>query len=220
MSFTKVSWATRMHPSVRMGDAVTAPYTTDQRTKIREIDSHITLNTLSRLWQVMVAAVPEMQATGNQKQCFDMLIVRMMHIAEMPSVAEILKKQPTTTNTNTVKPVAPKATTISSAAELARELQSAREILLYSYYTTNIEVSGFSDGKITYYDRGTDAEFAQKLAAWLNEKTGHAWALTREEKSENVQTVSEQKREELESDPLIANAMSLFEGAEIVGSTK
>ena len=214
-------WATRMHPSVRMGDVATAPYTADQRAKIRDIDSRITLNTLSRLWQVMVASVPEMAATGNPKQCFDMLIVRMMHIAEMPSVAEILKKQPTTATV--AKPTTPapvKTVVISSAAELATELQSAKEILLYSYYTNNIEVSDFADGKITYFDRGTDAEFANKLAKWLRDKTGHGWNLVREEKSEHAQTVSEQKREELESDPLIADAMSLFEGAEIIGSTK
>ena len=216
-------WATRMHPSVRMGDAINAPYTTDQRTKIRDIDSRITLNTLSRLWQVMVASVPEMAATGNQKQCFDMLIVRLMHIAEMPSVSEILKKQPSAPATPVAKPAATTAQkniTISSAGELASALQSAKEILLYSYYTNNIEVSDFSDGKIVYFDRGTDTEFTHKLATWLNDKTGHSWTLVREEKSEHVQTVSEQKREELESDPLIADAMSLFEGAEIVGSTK
>ena len=167
-------WATRMHPSVRMGDVATAPYTADQRTKIREIDSHITLNTLSRIWQVMVASVPEMAASGNPKQCFDMLIVRLMHIAEMPSVAEILKKQPAGLAPDT-KPtqVAPKTVKISSATELASELQSAREILLYSYYTNNIEVSDFADGKITFFDRGTDAEFVQKLTKWLLDKTGH-----------------------------------------------
>ena len=215
-------WATRMHPSVRMGDVVNAPYTADQRTKIREIDSHITLNTLSRLWQVMVASVPEMQATGNPKQCFDMLIVRMMHIAEMPSVAEIIKKQPAAPTAPVAKPApsTPKNIIVSTAAQLATELQSAKEILLYSYYTNNIEVSDFSDGKITYFDRGTDADFEHKLLMWLNDKTGHTWTLVREEKSEHVQTVSEQKREELKSDPLIADAMSLFEGAEIVGSTK
>jgi hypothetical protein len=153
-----------------------------------------------------------------------MLIVRLMHIAEMPSVAEILKKQPTAPVAQPTKPVttqsAPKTITISSATELASELQSSREILLYSYYTNNIEVSDFADGKITYFDRGTDTEFAQKLTKWLNEKTGHTWTLVREEKSEHVHTVSEQKREELESDPLIADAMNLFEGAEIIGSTK
>ena len=214
-------WATRMHPSVRAGDVATAPYTTDQRAKIRDIDSHITLNTLSRIWQVMVASVPEMAATGNPKQCFDMLVVRLMHIAELPSVAEILKKQPTTPIQKPVTaPSTPKAVGITSAAELASELQSAKEILLYSYYTNNIEVSDFAPGKITYFDRGTDADFAHRLGTWLKEKTGRDWTLVREEKSEHVQTVSEQKREELESDPLIADAMSLFEGAEIVSSTK
>ena len=215
-------WATRMHPSVRMGDIATAPYTADQRTKIREIDSRITLNTLSRIWQVMVASVPEMAATGNPKQCFDMLIVRLMHIAEMPSVAEILKKQPTMAPAATPKPIptAQKTIVIKSAAELASELQSAKEILLYSYYTNNIEVSEFSDGTIKYFDRGSDQDFAHKLGTWLKDKTGHAWTLVREEKSDHIQTVSEQKREELESDPLIADAMSLFEGAEIVSSTK
>ncbi len=218
-------WATRMHPSVRGGDVMTAPYTADQRTKIREIDSHVTLNTLSRIWQVMVASVPEMAATGNPKQCFDMLIVRLMHIAEMPSVAEILKKQPSAPVATPIEKTAPampapKTVKITSATELASELQSSREILLYTYYTNNIEVSDFADGNIKYFDRGTDAEFAQKLTKWLNEKTGHAWTLVCEEKSESVHTVSEQKREELESDPLIADAMSLFEGAEIIGSTK
>ena len=219
-------WATRMHPSVRISDVSGAPYTADQRAKIREIDSHITLNTLSRLWQVMVASVPEMMATGNPKQCFDMLVVRLMHIADMPSIAEILKKQPTapTATPTTQKPVAtsepPKNITISSATELASALQSAKEILLYTYYTNNIEVSAFAGTKITYFDRGSDSEFAHKLATWLNEKTGKNWTLVREEKSEHTQTVSEQKRAELESDPMIANAMNLFEDAEIIGSTK
>jgi hypothetical protein len=38
--------------------------------------------------------------------------------------------------------------------------------------------------------------------------------------SENKQTVTEQKREELESDPMIASAMSLFGDAEIIGVSK
>ena len=214
-------WATRMHPALHAGDGTSAPYTADQRAKIRDINSHTTLNTLSRLWQVMVASVPEMQATGNQKQCFDMLVVRMMHIAEIPAVADIIKKQPQA-------PAAPKPQqtrapaeqklTIASATELASALQSNKEILLYSYYTTNIEVSEFSEGKIVYFDRGNDTEFAQKITAWLNKKTGQIWNLERIEKSEHAQTVTEQKRKELSSDPMVRDAMNLFEDAEIITS--
>ena len=40
----------------------------------------------------MVAAVSELQASSNQKQCFDMLIIRLMHIADMPSIPELLKQ--------------------------------------------------------------------------------------------------------------------------------
>ena len=69
-------WATRMHPAIHAGEVTNSPYTADQREQIKKIDANVSLNTLSRIWQVMVAAVPEMQASGNQKQCFDMLIVR------------------------------------------------------------------------------------------------------------------------------------------------
>ena len=213
-------WATRMHPALHAGDCASAPYTPDQRAKIREINSHTTLNTLSRLWQVMVASVPEMQATGNQKQCFDMLIVRMMHISELPSTAEILKKQPTPQPKPQPAAATPKKAAIASATDLATALQSDKEMLLYSYYTTNMEVSEFATGKIVYFDRGNDADFAQKLTAWLNKKTGQLWNLERKTKSEHAQTVTEKQHDELVSDPMVRDAMNLFEGAEIIGSTK
>jgi len=216
-------WATRMHPALHAGDCASAPYTADQRAKIRDINSHTSLNTLSRLWQVMVASVSEMQAAGNQKQCFDMLVIRMMHIAEMPSVAEILKQQPNASTAQQKSPAAttkPEKTKISSATELATALQSDKEILMYSYYTSNIEVSEFTDGHIVYFDRGTDDNFAQKLTAWLNKKTGQTWTLEHATKSEHTQTVTEQRHDEIVSDPLVADAMSLFEDAEIIDSTK
>ena len=214
-------WATRMHPAIRAGNIDTVPYTADQREQIQKINSRVSLNTLSRIWQVMVAAVPEMQASANQKQCFDMLIVRLMHIAEMPSVPEILEKQkstaPQAATQKTPEPNVAQKLSITSANDLANALQSSKEILLYSYYTSNIEVTEISDGVIKYFDRRGDADFAHKLATWLENKTGHAWQLQRETESAHKQTVTEQKKEELESDPLVASAMDLFADAEIVG---
>ena len=217
-------WATRMHPAIRAGNIDTVPYTADQREQIQKINSRVSLNTLSRIWQVMVAAVPEMQASGNQKQCFDMLIIRLMHIAEMPSIPEILEQQKSNSNTNTV--AQPSATNntgntqkiaIENANDLANALQSSKEILLYSYYTSNIEITEISNGIIKYFDRRGDADFAHKLAIWLENKTGHAWQLQRQTESSNTHTITEQKKEELQSDPLVASAMDLFADAEIVG---
>ncbi|MBO5833844.1 MAG: DNA polymerase III subunit gamma/tau [Alphaproteobacteria bacterium] len=225
-----VHWATRMHPSLHAGNTVNSPYTADQREQIQNINARVSLNTLSRIWQVLVAAVPEMQATGNHKQCFDMLIVRCMHIADMPPIPEIIKQQESEKRVREVKnifadrmaktPDAPQAKitcTISSAGDLACELQNSKEILLYSYYSSNIEVADFQDSKIKYFDRKGDADFAHKLSVWLMDKTGHAWTLERVMETVNTQTVSEQQQAELEADPLVASAMSLFENAEIVG---
>jgi DNA polymerase-3 subunit gamma/tau len=225
-------WATRMHPALNAGAVTNSPYTADQREQMQNINSKITINTLSRIWQVMVAAVPEMQAAGNQKQCFDMLIIRCMHIANLPSVPDILKQQESENRVRDVKNIladrmaqtdTPTAAPqkqfieIKSTADLANALQSTKEILLYSYYSSNIEVSEFAECKITYFDRKGDADFAHKLTIWLNDKTGKQWVLQRETQSNNAHTISEQKQEELEADPLVASAMSLFENAEIVG---
>ena len=226
-------WATRMHPALHAGDVVNSPYTADQRDQIHMINSRVSVNTLSRIWQVMVAAVPEMQAAGNQKQCFDMLIIRMMHIADMPSIPELVKQQESANRVRDVKniladrmakpvatqPETPKTTfiTITSATQLGEELQKSKEILLYSYFSSNIEVSEFTDGKITYFDRKGDGDFVHKLTTWLMDKTGHAWEMVRATQDVHVHTISEQKQEELVADPLVASAMSLFENAEIVG---
>ena len=222
-------WATRMHPSLNAGAVTNSPYTADQREQIANINSRITVNTLSRIWQVMVAAVPEMQAASNQKQCFDMLIIRCMHIADIPSVPELLKQQESENRTRSVKniladrmastPSEPvkETLTITCANDLGCALQSTKEILLYSYFSSNVEVSELSDGMIKYFDRKGDGDFAHKLSAWLLDKTGKTWVLTRLTESTNAQTISEQKQEELEADPLVASAMSLFENAEIVG---
>ena len=217
-------WATRMHPAIRAGQVTNSPYTADQREQIAKIDARVSLNTLSRIWQVMVAAVPEMQASGNQKQCFDMLVIRLMHIADMPSVADILKQQQSNTP-QSAPAAAPAAATqqntqmleINNANDLANALQHSKEILLYSYYTSNLEVVEISNNTIKYYDRRGDADFAHKLSVWLENKTGHAWTLERMTESPHAHTITEQKKEELESDPLVASAMDLFADAEIVG---
>ena len=220
-------WATRMHPSVNAGDGSSSPYTADQREKTRKINARISLNTLSRIWQVMVAAVSEMQMSGNQKQCFDMLVVRLMHIADMPSVAEIIKQQPTTTApvvqpqkpaevTQTPKPT----NTINTAEELGRAMQADKEILLYTYFAENVEVCEISDGKLNYFDRKGDKDFAIKLSAWLEKHTGKPWNLVHSATSCNMPTAVEHQKQELEADPMMAKAMGLFEGAEIVEVSK
>jgi len=216
-------WATRMYPSLRLQDMTSSPYTADQRETIKKINENISLNTLSRIWQVMIAAVPELQASNNQKQCFDMLIIRLMHIADMPSIPELLKQN---TESAPVKPVEKtvqeksKFIEINTSDELANALQTARELLLYSYYTTNLEITEFANGVIKYFDRKNDKDFSQKLTLWLKNKTGKSWTLEMIQEAPHQQTLSEHTKSEIEADPMVASAMDLFQDAEIVNISK
>lgn len=216
-------WATRMHPAINAGECANSPYTADQRERTRKINSRVSLNTLSRIWQVMVATVSEMQMSGNQKQCFDMLIVRLMHIADMPSVQEILKNN-STPNPQPQKVVeaAPQniKKQITSAQDLGRALQEDKQVLLYTYFSENVEVCEISDGKLNYFDRGTDKTFSNKLSGWLEKYTGHSWTLVHSAESCHVQTANEHQQQELATDPMMASAMDLFAGAEIVDVSK
>ena len=208
-------WATRMYPSLKLQDASSSPYSADQREIMRQINGTISLNTLSRIWQVMVAAVPELQASANQKQCFDMLVVRLMHIADLPSIPEILKQNEQPIKQE-IKKEEPKTLSFNTVEDVVNALKQSREMLLMSHFNTNLEIIDFSNGKIKYFDRQNDKDFLQKFSRWLNEKTGKQWVIETVEETQHKQTVSEHKKSEIESDPMVASAMDLFEGAEIV----
>jgi len=217
-------WATRMYPSLRLQEAISSPYTADQRETIKKVNENISLNTLSRIWQVMVAAVSELQASSNQKQCFDMLIIRIMHIADMPPINELLKQNtPVATPEKKVEqPVVEKSKylEIKNATELMNALQSARELLLYSYFSSNLEIVDFGDNQIKYFDRQNDKSFTQKLALWLHDNTGKNWTLEIITEDPHQQTISERAKSEIAEDPMVASAMDLFQDAEIVNISK
>jgi DNA polymerase-3 subunit gamma/tau len=228
-----------MHPALKAGGLESAPYTADQREAMDKINETIKLNALSRIWQVMVASVSEIQAAGNQKQAFDMLVIRLMHIADMPSIPELMKQQsadvrpcPATgagvsseagsgaaaSNKNLSSPpsAASQPLTIASAGDLSVAFSNAKELLLKSYWDANCEVSEFSDGRIVYFDRKGDRDFAQKLSVFLQSATGKSWVLEKLEVSAAAPTATERQKAELESDPMVADALSLFAGAELV----
>ena len=99
-------------------------------------------------------------------------------------------------------------------------MQNARELLLYSYVSSNLEILEFGDNKIKYFDRQNDKNFSQKLTVWLRDNTGKNWTLETTTEDPHKETISEHNKSEIAADPMVADAMNLFEGAEIVGVSK
>ena len=204
-------WATRMHPALRAGVPHNAPYTAEQRNRITDTIKDAPLNILSRLWQVMVAGVVDMQTSTNQKQCFDMLIVRMIHVVDIPPVADLIVKQ-SNQESGIGNRESVVRTTIQDVKQLGDALRDAKELMLLTHFEKNVEVHEFASSKIKFSDRSGNREFANKLRAFLEKTTGTNWTLEVIEPTNEVQTASEQKKAELESDPMVADALALFGG--------
>ena len=234
-------WVTRMHPSLRLGDATTAPYSADQRAGMQKIADGMTLSALSRLWQTMVAAVPEMSAAGNQKQCFDMLVMRLMNAmdsttAPAPSGQASNQKvesgklkvenenkadtkiENNSTNTSNFKP----QTSINTLSDLKSALSAAKEIILLTELNNHVEILEWAPGHIKFFNRKPASDFAAKLSNWLRARTGQTWELEQTEHPEHAPTAGPDAHEfethSIVNDPMIANAMNLFSGATIVSS--
>jgi DNA polymerase-3 subunit gamma/tau len=205
-------WATR--GKIAPASMENAPYTPDQKKQMAEIAGGASLNTLSRIWQVMVAGAAEMKAAGNPKQSFDMLAVRMINISELPPLSQILSDPPTARAAPADAP-AKGTNAIASAAELSNALSADKEIVMLAEWNNNSEVLDFSDGAIKLHYKGGDGNFIGNMVAYLRKKTGRQWEITTAE-SENKPTVAASQREEMESDPLVADALNLFGGASVM----
>ncbi|MCL2369234.1 MAG: DNA polymerase III subunit gamma/tau [Alphaproteobacteria bacterium] len=227
-------WATRLHPALKMGDAESAPFSANQRVRMQKTIVDVSLNTLSRIWQVMVASVEELQKSSNQKQAFDMLVVRLIHVADMPSVPAMLehspklgvrslelnksetKSEPKTQPTAEDKQPQTPHSKLHTVDDLSAALTAAKEIILLSTLKNSIEISEMSDGHIKFFNRNGDKDFATNLGKWLHGYTGKQWKLEQIIESENIPTVNESVIADAKTDPLVADAMSLFAGAEVV----
>lgn len=206
-------WATR--GKIAPASMENAPYTPDQKEQMAAIAENATLNTLSRIWQVMIAAVWELKSAPNPKQNFDMLVIRMINISDLPPVSAILENResaPASAGATAIRNSKPSA--LKSATDLSMALSTDKEIVLLSEWNKS-EIMEFGNNKIKMHYAGTDNDFIKGLIQYLKNKTGADWTVELVD-SENKPTVSEVQKEEIKNDPLIADALGLFGDASVV----
>ena len=118
--------------------------------------------------------------------------------------------------TNNRIPVTDHKINITSATELSVALSDAKELLLLSALNNNIEISEFTSGHIKFFNRNNDKDFVTKLGKWLHDKTGQNWNIEQIAESVGTSTAKEQSVNDAKKDPMVANALDLFAGAEII----
>ncbi len=65
-------------------------YSASQSQKISEISQKISLNSLTRIWQIFSKSVAEINFSASPKMAFEMLMVRICHLSALPNLQQVL----------------------------------------------------------------------------------------------------------------------------------
>ena len=69
----------------------------DERTRGSEMATNLPMRVLSRMWQMLLKAMEEVAAAPNSMMAAEMAVIRLTHVADLPSPEELVKKLSNTT---------------------------------------------------------------------------------------------------------------------------
>ena len=74
-------------------DAAEDPTVTpDERTRGQQMAADLPMRALSRMWQMLLKAIDEVSSAPNAMMAAEMAIIRLTHVAELPSPEELIRK--------------------------------------------------------------------------------------------------------------------------------
>ncbi|MEP1776353.1 MAG: DNA polymerase III subunit gamma/tau, partial [Nitratireductor sp.] len=69
-----------------------AALTEDERVRGPRLASDLSIRVLSRAWQMLLKGIPEVQASSRPVSAGEMVLIRMAHAADLPTLDEVLKR--------------------------------------------------------------------------------------------------------------------------------
>ncbi|MEE2525495.1 DNA polymerase III subunit gamma/tau [Hyphobacterium sp. HN65] len=211
---------------------------------------NLSIAQLTRLWKILLVGLEDVRRAPDPLSAAEMTLLRLGSAASLPSpedAAKMLRGEmeaapsapksepapapepaPVAQMEVEAEPAAPLENAPASLDELHEAMSERADAHLRSDITRFVRPISFKPGKIVFEPaEHAPPDLAQRLAKWLQDRTGSTWAVLPTHDSRGGETIRErQKREEREHlervarDPAIAKAMRLFPGAEIVSVTK
>ncbi len=149
---------------------------------LENIASKLNIATLTILWQMLLKGLQELQQSTNQLMTAEMLMIRLCHLSNIPTPADLIDKLNETKQPSTINPPKKESSTnikINNFEELVQLFHSQREMLLYHYLINDIHLVEYSPLKLKIRQAHTvPHNFAKKIAALLHEWTGDKWLIT------------------------------------------
>ena len=214
---------------------------------LKETSAKISVAALSKIWQMLIKGLNEMQTAPVPIDALEMILIRIAYSANLPSPAEVLesikKKSESGIKTSPAagadvfpSPAAEIAPATKEAAptvsfadinELLKFLEEKKQPRFVYMLKHDMEICNFANGKITFKadDRLTSETLAE-LNRTLENLTGGKWAFdVAAGKVEH--TIAEQETAQKEKDkkdvaqtPLVKAILNEFRGAKIETVTR
>lgn len=164
--------------------------------QINNLAASLNISTLTILWQMIVKSLQELQNTHNQLIYTEMLMIRLCHLSNIPTPADLVKQINETTPSPSEATQATAKKTLASFEELVQLFYQHREMLIYEYLTNDVQLVEFSPPRLKLkLLPSVPHNFTNKLAAMLKEYTGEKWTILASQEGEAAPTLSTQADE-------------------------
>lgn len=199
--------------------------------------SGISIAILSKVWQMLLKGISELQYAPVQIDALEMILIRIAYSANMPTPNEILADVKKNSSVSHLAPAQPQAATnitkkcdvisINSIEDLLERLEKDKKGILAYSIKNDVSISEFDNGKIkmTISDK-CSSDFVLNLRKSLEEYTGQSWIIE-VLRGALGQTISDNEKQKIEDDiksatelPLVKAILQEFRGSKIDSAIK
>lgn len=197
--------------------------------------AELPMRALTRMWQMLLKSLEEVALAPNAMMAAEMAIIRLTHIADLPSPEDLVKRlkdakppaaapargQPGPASGPSAK-AAPSLAEYASFSDVLSLIRTRRDMQLLVEVEKYIRLVNYTPGRIEFAPAANmGPEFVTRLSARLQNWTGARWGITLVNES-GESTIEERKdaheaglQEQAMAHPLVAVVFSSFSGAEI-----
>ncbi len=209
----------------------------DERNRGR-IMAELPMRALTRMWQMLLKSLEEVALAPNAMMAAEMAIIRLTHVADLPSPEELVKRlKDATPPPSAAAPArggqgggpsasldaAPSLAAYASFKDVLGLIQARRDLHLLVEVEKYVRLVSYKPGRIEFAPTAEmSAEFPARFAARMQNWTGARWVVTLASEG-GESTIEELKdahkaslQEEAMAHPLVAAVFKAFSGAEIL----
>lgn len=113
-----------------------------ERVRGGELAKKLSVPVLARTWQMLMKGIPEVQHAANPQQALEMILIRLLHVSDQPSPADVLKQLK---DGSVVSAGASGAPSGGGAPRGTTIMRSSSSVAAVAHAEPSAEISGFQD---------------------------------------------------------------------------